>query len=279
MLVATFATVRDVFASRPEGPRIYAVMSGVLVFVPAFGPLLGAILYAAGGLRAVFLAMAVSSAVAGLRAFRGWPETKPVGAETTRLHAFGTVLRSGEFWTYTLGYAVAMGSFFVFLSIAPELLIHHYGYSPLGFAVVFGAVAFVLIGASRFSSRIAERHGLVACFARGLGLIVFGALLLLIRETVRDSVVAFVLPMTVIVVGISMTVAVTANGALAGFSEMAGTATALYHCTSGVILVGVGTVAVVLLPHRTAWPLVAYGGLGASVVLLLLARSKRVSRR
>lgn len=277
MLVATFATVRDVYAERPEGARIYGVMSAILVFVPAFGPLLGAGLYEGGGLRAIFLLLALLAALAGLRAWRLWPETLPAHGDGkgVRLQAFGNVLRNREFWTYTLGYAVAMGSFFVYFSIAPGLLVHRYGYSPLGFALLFGTVALVLFGAARFSSRIIERYGQAGCFARGLVVVVLGALLLVLRETVFDNVVAFMLPMWSIAVGIALIISVAANGALAAFSESAGTATALYHCVSSVVLVAAGTSAVVLLPGESAWPLVAYGTIGGSFVLVRVRRMAR----
>lgn len=43
-LVATFATVRDVYASRPEGVVIYGLFSSMLAFVPALGPIAGALI-------------------------------------------------------------------------------------------------------------------------------------------------------------------------------------------------------------------------------------------
>jgi len=274
MVVATFATVRDVYATRKEGSSIYATMSAVLVFVPALGPLLGAAIYEHAGLRAVFLTLAVLAALAGLRAFELWPETRPAESQSVRFGHVGAVLRHREFWTYTLGYGVAMGSFFVYFSIAPALLIHRYGYSPLGFSLLFGTVALVLILTSRFAGRLVERYGPRGCLLRGMGLILLGAVLLVIRETMIEHVVGFMLPAWIIAVGIAMTVSVSANGALASFSEIAGTSTALYYCISSVFLVGMGTIAVVFLPGSTAWPLVAYGALGAVLVLALLARHR-----
>lgn len=44
MLVATFATVRDVYANRPEGAVIYGLFSSMLAFVPALGPIAGALI-------------------------------------------------------------------------------------------------------------------------------------------------------------------------------------------------------------------------------------------
>lgn len=274
MVVATFATVRDVYATRKEGTSIYATMSAILVFVPALGPFLGAALYEAGGLRAVFVTLAVLPALAGLRAFQLWPETRPPESRSVRFRHLGTVLRHRAFWTYTLGYGVAMGSFFVYFSIAPGLLIHRYGYSPLGFSLVFGTVALVLIVTSRFAARLVDRHGQRGCLVRGMGLIMLGAALLVGRETVIDHVAGFMLPAWIIAVGIAITVSVAANGALAPFSEIAGTSTALYYCISSVFLVGTGTAAVVLLPGTTAWPLVAFGGLGGALVLALLSRDR-----
>jgi MFS transporter, DHA1 family, chloramphenicol/florfenicol resistance protein len=170
-LVATFATVRDVYADREEGGRMYAIMSGILVFVPALGPLFGAALYEVGGLVAVFVALAAIAAVAGLRASFWWPETRPAGSRQVRFRQIGAVLTHGEFWTYTLGYGVAMGSFFVYFSIAPGVLVHRHGYSPLGFALVFGTAALVLIAASRFTPRLVERYGRAGCLRRGMATI------------------------------------------------------------------------------------------------------------
>ena len=277
MLVATFATVRDVYATRTEGTTIYSIMSAILVFVPAVGPLIGAGLYEGGGLRAVFLTLAALPAIAGLRAFYLWPETRPADSRGVRFRQVGAVLSHRDFWTYTLGHGVAMGSFFVYFSIAPGLLIHHYGYSPLGFGLMFGTVALVLIGVSRFSGRLVERYGLAGCLSRGMSVIMIGALLLVVRETAIDSVISFMLPAWIIAVGIAITVAVAANGALAPFSEIAGTSTALYYCLSSVFLVTTGTTAVVLLPGGSAWPLVAYGGLGGALVMMLLSRRSRQS--
>ena len=42
-LVATFATVRDVYAERPESTTIYGLFSSMLAFVPALAPILGAL--------------------------------------------------------------------------------------------------------------------------------------------------------------------------------------------------------------------------------------------
>lgn len=247
MLVATFATVRDVYAERPEGTRIYGLMSGVLVLVPAFGPLLGAGLLELGGLALVLAALGVLAAVAGARAFLVWPETRPEGGRNVRLVDAGAILRDPSFRTYTLAYGVAMGAFFVYLSIAPGILVGHFGCSPLGFGLLFGTVALVLVAVARKTGRIVARHGREGCLGRGLVIIAVGALGLLVPV---DHVVAFLAPMWIVAAGIALVVAVAANGALAPFPDIAGTATALFQCLGTLFFVVAGTTAVLLL-HGT----------------------------
>lgn len=263
MLVATFATVRDVYAARPEGTRIYGLMSGVLVLVPAFGPLLGAGLIALGGLALVLGVLGALAAVAGARAFVMWPETRPDGGRHVRLVDAGAILRSPSFRTYTLGYAVAMGSFFVYLSIAPGVLVGHFGHGPLGFGLLLGTVALVLVAVARKTERLVARYGREGCLGRGLAIIVVGALGLLVPV---DHVVAFLAPMWIVAAGIALVIAVAANGALAPFPDMAGTATALFQCLGTLFFVVAGTTAVLVLHGTRA--LVGFVLVGAALVVV-----------
>ena len=76
-LVAMFATVRDVYADRPEGSTIYGLFSAMLAFVPALGPMLGAAIAAGFGWRAIFVALGAAGLLAWLRAMPRWRETRP----------------------------------------------------------------------------------------------------------------------------------------------------------------------------------------------------------
>ena len=57
MLVATFATVRDVYANRPEGVVIYGLFSSMLAFVPALGPIAGTLIGEFLGWQAIFITL------------------------------------------------------------------------------------------------------------------------------------------------------------------------------------------------------------------------------
>ncbi|QSQ17513.1 CmlA/FloR family chloramphenicol efflux MFS transporter [Myxococcus landrumensis] len=267
-LVATFATVRDVYAERPESATLYSTFSAMLAFVPALGPIVGALLARHFGWRAIFITLGLLAAAATLNALPRWRETRPSEAPRQGV-AFGPILRSPTFWTYTLGFSAAMGSFFVFFSTAPRVLIGQAGFSELGFSLAFATAALAMILTTRFARRFVAKWGLAGSLTRGMLLLLLGAALLTAGQRLgAPSFWTFVAPMWVIAAGIVFAASVTANGALQSFSAMAGTAVALYFCLQSLIVGVVGTSLVVLLDGDTAWPLVAYSSLMALVTLM-----------
>ncbi|WP_054311547.1 CmlA/FloR family chloramphenicol efflux MFS transporter [Mesorhizobium sp. 1M-11] len=277
-LVATFATVRDVYAERPEGAVIYSLFSAMLAFVPALGPILGALIADQGGWRAVFAALGLLTMPALINASMRWHETRPAAARANH-PAILPILLSRAFWTYTLAFSAAMGSFFVFFSTAPRALIGQAGYSELVFSLAFGTVAGVMIVTTRFAKRFVARWGIRGCAKRGMVLLLLAAALLSLGQTLGEpSFVTFILPMWVAAAGIVFTGAVTANGALADFGDRAGTAVALYFCIESLIVGVAGTLAVLAFNGDTAWPLVAYMAVMATVVLAALTLDRQHSR-
>lgn len=266
-LVATFATVRDVYAERPEGAVIYGLFGSMLAFVPALGPITGALIAEAFGWRGIFVTLAVLALVAALNAALKWRETRPADSAGGKAD-FAAILRSSVFWTYTLGFSAAMGAFFVFFSTAPRVLIERAGYSETAFSLVFGTAALVMIFTSRFAKRFVGAWGIAGSLARGMAMLLLGAALLTVGQLVgKPSFATFMLPMWVIAVGIVFASSVTANGALQDFGKFAGAAVALYFCVQSLLVAAVGTTLIVLLPGDTAWPLIAYCLAMASLTL------------
>jgi DHA1 family florfenicol/chloramphenicol resistance protein-like MFS transporter len=271
MLVAVFATIRDVYAQRPESTAIYSMMNGALAFVPAIGPVAGALVLMLGGWRAIFVVLAVPALVMLAVILPLWPETRRVGRDGGSA-GFASVLKSLAFWTYTLGFGAAMGSFFVFFSIAPRVLIERAGFSELGFSLAFASVAVVMVAATRLAAGLVGRWGIPGSVARGMAMLIAGACLLSVGQVFfAPSFWFFVLPMWLVAIGIVFTVSVTANGALQEFAETAGTAVALHFCVQSLIVGVVGTGFVVGLDGDTAWPLIAYAATMAVLTMLALA--------
>jgi DHA1 family florfenicol/chloramphenicol resistance protein-like MFS transporter len=78
--------------------------------------------------------------------------------------------------------------------------------------------------------------------------------------------------MWLVAIGIVVTSSVTANGALRDFSDIAGTAVALHFCIQSLFVGVAGTLFVVLLDGDTAWPLICYAAIMATITLLALVR-------
>lgn len=280
MLVAVFATVRDVYAERPESAVIYSLLNAMLAFVPALGPIAGALIASALGWRAIFLALGMPVFIMLAFVLPKWHETRKVRTQTSRA-GFGTVLRSPYFWTYTLAFGTAMGSFFVFFSTAPRVLIDGAGFSELGFSFAFATVALAMITTTRFAKSFVARWGIPGSALRGMLMLLFSAGLLGLGEIfLPPSFWSFVLPMWLAAVGIVFTTSVTANGALQEFSEVAGTAVALHFCVQSLIVGVIGTGVVIGLGGDTAWPLTAYtAGMAAFTMASLFWLTRRSQRR
>lgn len=279
--VATFATVRDVYAGRPEGVVIYGLFGSILTFVPALGPVVGALIGELVGWRAIFATLAAAGLLALLHAGFRWHETLPPDRAATR-RSFLPVLGSPEFCVYTAGFSAGMGTFFVFFSTAPRVLVGRSGCSGIEFSAAFATVALVMIAKARFARSFVPRWGNAGCVARGMALLVCGAVLSATGELLGSpSFLGFILPMWVVAVGIAFTVFVTADGALARFDDIAGSAVALYFCIQSLIVSIFGTLAVTMLDGDTAWPVIAYAttmAVLASFSLAACTRSHRARR-
>lgn len=276
-LVATFATVRDVYAERPEGVVIYGLFSSMLACVPALGPVVGALIADGFGWRAIFVALALVTVPAIVNALLRWHETRP--ENVVRSPSMAPILRSPSFWTFTLGFSAAMGTFFVFFSTAPRVLIDGRGYSELQFSLAFATAAVAMMIASRFAKRFVARWGIDGSVRRGMALLLSGAACLAAGQIFGvPSFATFIVPMWIMAVGIVFTVSVTANGALADFGDSAGSAVALYFCIQSLIVGIFGTLAVVVLDGDTAWPLAAYATVMALLVLTALQLVRRQRR-
>ncbi|MEZ0168445.1 CmlA/FloR family chloramphenicol efflux MFS transporter [Microvirga sp. TS319] len=271
-LVATFATVRDVYADRPESVVIYSLFSSMLAFVPAFGPIAGALLADRFGWRSIFVTLGALAVPAVLHASLRWKETRPTAAPMAR-RSFLPILRSSAFRTYTLGFSAAMGTFFVFFSTAPRVLIGKAGYSELEFSFAFATVAAAMIITAPFAKRFVARWGHRGSLLRGMAMLLLGAGLLSIGQlSTPPSFWTFIAPMWVMAIGIVLTVSVTANGALEEFGDIAGSAVALHFCVQSLVVSIGGTLAVIQLQGDTAWPLATFSSIMAGVVLIELRR-------
>ena len=197
-LVAMFATVRDVYADRPEGATIYGLFSAMLAFVPALGPMLGA---------------AIAAASAGGRSSSRWARracwrgcapcragARPVHPRrSARRPGFAPMLGSLRFWIYTLGFSAAMGAFRV---LRPRRACSWARpATPMAFSAAFSTVALVMIAATRLAPRLVARWASPAASRAAATMLAGAALLAGCAATTAPSFATFVMPMWLVAAG------------------------------------------------------------------------------
>ncbi|MDP0563257.1 MAG: multidrug effflux MFS transporter [Candidatus Endonucleobacter sp. (ex Gigantidas childressi)] len=272
MLVAAFATVRDVFSESKDGVIIYAMMGSILAFVPALAPIMGAIINHYANWQGIFITLAVLSALTGIHTLFRWNETRPLHTLPFEWGQFSIILCSRSFLAYTIAFATAMGTFFVYFSTAPSILMTSLGYSKIEFSLWFGSVALVMIITARFVRYFVASWGEKGIVYRALFLLVGAAVTLTSFEQVLGiHIVSFMVPMYVIAVSISMICSVSANGALKKYNNSAGFATALYYCVESIFLIILGSIAIEIMPTASTMPLSLYIII-ASIITFLLIR-------
>ncbi|WP_226564535.1 multidrug effflux MFS transporter [Shewanella chilikensis] len=279
LLVAAFATVRDVFAEREEGVVVYAIMGSVLACVPAVAPFLGALIEKQWHWQGIFYFLGIFAAVVAVHTVFKWPETRPAKTQPFRFNSLFIILGCKTFIGYTLAYATAMGTFFAYFSTSPSVLMDTLSLSKVEFSLWFGSVAIVMILTTRFVKPLVGRWGISGTVFRGLaGLFVSGLILYLCEWLFGVTLLGFMLPMYLIGVNIALTCAVSANGALHAFSASAGLATALYYALESLYLSLMVSVLIKLIPSGTSATIAVYifisSLLAAGFILLGRRQSK-----
>ncbi|HUP14097.1 MAG TPA: multidrug effflux MFS transporter [Niastella sp.] len=280
-MVAPRAIVRDVFPVN-ENAKIFSLLILVLGVSPILAPTAGGYIITAFGWHAVFVVLAIVSALLLITVIFFLPESKqPDPSFSLRpapiLNSFITVLKEPQFYTYALTGAISSAGLFAYLSGSPFVFMKLFNVNEQQYGWIFALIAMGLISSSQlnnvllrwYSSEQIIKITLLAQSIIGLFLIIGTALHWL---NLYSTIVLIFLFLSCQGFSFPNSSALS----MAPFTKEAGSASALM----GALQMGLGAVAsalVGLFNNGTALPMTGVmAGCAVIALIILIISRKRI---
>jgi len=271
-MVVAIAVVGDLFAESVAATVLSRLML-VLGVAPVVAPSLGAAVLLMASWHWVFAVLVVLAAGLLLVAALALPETLPASHRRplkvrSIAATYVEVLRDVRFDILVLVGALGMSGLFAYIAGASFVLQGHYGLDQQAFALVFGAGAVALIGATQVNVVLLRRFGpqtivLWALVAASLAGVVFVGL----SFAHIGGLAGFVLPVWAILAAMGLVIPNAPAVALARHPDAAGTAAAVLGAAQFGLGAAVAPLVGVLGNDEVALALVMTTG----IVIALLA--------
>lgn len=151
--VAANAMVRDLFPVE-ENAKVFSMLILILGVSPIIAPTVGSYVTAALGWQAVFIILAVITAIILAAVFFGLPESTKADKSISLKPAaitrnYLTVFKEPVFYTYTFTGAIAFAGLFAYLSGSPYVFMELFHVSEKEYGWIFALLAGGLIAASQ----------------------------------------------------------------------------------------------------------------------------------
>ncbi|MDT5018797.1 MAG: transporter, family, multidrug resistance protein [Mycobacterium sp.] len=235
-MVVAFAIVGDLFAESVAATVISRLML-VLGVAPVLAPSLGAVVLLKASWHWVFAVLVLLAAALLLVAALALPETLPAShRRPLKVRSIGAtyveVLRDLRFVVLVLVASLGMSGLFAYIAGAPFVLQGHYGLDQQAFALIFGAGAVALIGATQFNVVLLRRFApqAIAVWALAAASVAGGVFVGLSFAHV-GGLLGFVLPVWAILGAMGLVIPNAPAVALSRHPEAAGTAAAVLGAT------------------------------------------------
>ncbi|MGV0835925.1 multidrug effflux MFS transporter [Mycolicibacterium thermoresistibile] len=274
--VVAIAVVGDLFA-RSGAATVMSRLMLVLGVAPVLAPSLGAAVLLYGSWRWVFAALVVFAGALLVLAALALPETLPSSnrrpLQVRGIAAtYGMLLRDSRFVILVLVAALGMSGLFAYISGAAFVLQDRFGLNQQAFALVFGAGAIALIGATQFNVVLLRRFAPSSIMVVALmGASVFGAVFVGLAVTGFGGLAGFVVPVWAILGAMGFVLPNAPAVALSRHPEAAGTAAALLGAGQFGLGALVSPLVGVLGNDETAMAVVMTAGVVIALIALLAA--------
>lgn len=181
MMVAGYACIHELYDHK-EAIRVLAVMGGVSVLAPAFGPLIGAFILLFLSWRWVFWTIVLFSSVMLISLYYYMPETLAVDKRHPLhfkkiLSQYWQVVSNLQFILLMSTLGCIFGAFIAWVATGPLLVIDSLQFSAIAFGWMQAAVFIAYILGSHAVNILMTKHdadrlihaGLVICIVGGIG--------------------------------------------------------------------------------------------------------------
>ncbi len=279
--VVAMAVVRDLFSGTAFA-QLFSRLMLVMGAAPVLAPTLGGAVLRWTQWRGVFVVLAGFGVALTLVAVFGLRETLPperrhTGGASGTLRMYGTLLRDRTFVGLVLVAGLAMAGLFAYVAGSSFVFQQQYGLDEQQFALVFGAGAVGLIGATQLNVRLLRRFTpqriLVGALVAGSGA---AAVLVVFAVTGLGGLPALLVALWAVLAASGLALPNAPALAMSRHGEAAGTAAALL----GAVQFGVGAVAApmvgVLGADALAMTAVILAGMTAALLIgVLVVRTAR----
>lgn len=273
-MVVAIAVVSDLFAGSAAATVLSRLML-VLGVAPVVAPSLGAAVLLRGSWHWVFTALVVLAGLLLVVAALALPETLPRShRRPLRVRGIAAtyveLLRDTRFVILVLVAALGMSGLFAYIAGASFVLQGRYGLDQQAFALVFGAGAVALIGATQFNVVLLKRFSPQSITLWALAAAVLsGGVFVAVSVAHVGGLAGFVVPVWAILAAMGLVIPNAPAVALSRHPDAAGTAAALLGAGQFGLGAAVAPLVGVLGNDEVALALV----MAVSVLVALLALS------
>jgi len=226
--LCAYTTVRDLYPNPSTSTKIYSYINMCISQSPIFAPLMGGFIAQTTNWQMVFVALTLIGITTLVSTHLFYIETMPKKHTIHYQHlktAYRDVITNRNFQVYSLAAATGMGSFFMFFSQSPYIIMEILGYSKPIYGIFFGVVGMSFFIASLYTSYLTKRYSIHTTVSLGAILMLLGGTLLVLSQLLFNITIAgFILPMMIVVAGAAYTIGAGLAGTMQPFGSIAGIA-------------------------------------------------------
>jgi DHA1 family florfenicol/chloramphenicol resistance protein-like MFS transporter len=272
MTVVSFVIIRDMFSDK-QSSVIYNLIDAVVAISPILGPAIGVTLALWFNWQSIFVFLFILSIFTFLISLAVVKESLPINRRKkisyNILSSYWKVLKSLQFWSYSLSAVSGMAAFLIFFTMIPYLITYlDHPYTQIYKLFGFAGIAY-LVGAL-FASFIVNHLGVYKTTVLGvICVLMAGVLSLASYVGFGLSIWMFYAPCFFASFGCSIAAGTGASGGMEPFEDIAGVASSMFgtvEMSLSAIVVGVA----MSFPATSALPIAFTLIFTSSFALMLL---------